>query len=137
MSRNVTADVQGDAGEERYRLYRLCACAACDGRGKVENSEEIETEDEVGWRFGTKRCDACRGEGRIRELVATATDPESMGVALVTLGREGEWDECPIGILDTEGETGKKWLVSPWQPSARNVTDAARTLAKSKGKGKA
>jgi hypothetical protein len=125
MSRNVTDDQQGDAGEERYRLYRLCPCAACNGSGKDPDPIDGRT---------SMRCPDCRGEGRIRELVATATDPQSVGVAIITLGREGEWDECPIGILDTQGETGKKWLVSPWQPSARNVTDAARTLAKSKGK---
>jgi hypothetical protein len=50
----------------------------------------------------------------------------------VTLAREGEWDECPFGLLDSEGEKGRKWLVTPWLPSARNVRDAARTLAKSK-----
>jgi hypothetical protein len=81
----------------------------------------------------------------------------------VTLAREGEWDECPFGLLDQTPEcetcggeglirpainggvrdtcngckgTGVKptgtWLVRPWMPSARNVTDAARTLAKSK-----
>ena len=68
----------------------------------------------------------------MRELVATAADPEAVGTALVTLGREGEWDECPVGLLDTEGEVGQKWLVRPWGPSARNVSDAGRTLAKSR-----
>ena len=110
----------------RYRLYRLCACDACDGIGKT-----------LAWPAGTSpRCQDCRGEGRIRDLVATATDPESLGLALVTLAREGEFTDCPIGILDTQGETGHKWLIRPWLPSARNITDAARTLAKSKGKGK-
>jgi hypothetical protein len=80
------------------------------------------------------RCPDCRGEGRTRDLVATASDAESLGVALVTLAREGEWEGCPIGILDTQGETGQKWLVRPWLPSARNVSDAGRTLARSKGK---
>jgi hypothetical protein len=56
----------------------------------------------------------------------------NLTVAIVTLAREGEWDECPFGLLDSEGEKGKKWLIRPWLPSARNVTDAARTLAKSK-----
>lgn len=68
----------------------------------------------------------------MRELVATCGSPEALGVAIVTLGREHEFDECPIGILDTFGEKGEKWLVKPWTPSARNVTDAARTLARSK-----
>lgn len=104
------------------------------------------------------RCLDCRGEGRIRQEVATCESPEAVGVALVTLAREGEWDECPFGLLDrmppcarcdgrgylppnsrecrTCQGTGDKpsgtWLISPWLPSARNVTDAARTLARSK-----
>lgn len=71
----------------------------------------------------------CDGE---RQLVATCATPEALGVALVTLGREGEFDECPIGVLDTMGETGKKWIVRPWLPfpTPRNLSDAGRTLAK-------
>jgi hypothetical protein len=68
----------------------------------------------------------------VRQLVATCEDEASVGVALVTLGREGEWADCPFGLLDKQGEKGKKWLVSPWLPSARNVSDAARVLASSK-----
>ena len=114
-ARNVTAN------PERYALYRLCECTACAGTGKYR----------VG---GTHfvRCQVCRGEARTRELIATCATPEAIGVALVTLGREGEWEGCPIGILDTLGETGQKWIVRPWLPSSRNVSDAARTLANSK-----
>jgi hypothetical protein len=79
-----------------------------------------------------RRCLDCRGEGRIRQEVATCETPEAVGVALVTLAREGEFEECPIGLLDRGGEVGQKWLVRPWLPSARNVSDAGRTLAKSK-----
>lgn len=117
-SRNVTDD-----GEGRYRLYRLCECTACSGTGK-------ETGPIV--REGTRRCGACRGEGRTRDLIATCGTPEALGVAIVTLAREGEWEGCPIGILDTLGEPGEKWLVRPWLPSARNISDAGRTLAKAR-----
>jgi len=60
-------------------------------------------------------------------------------VALVTLGREGEWTDadgtpCPLGLLDTEGEKGKKWLVLPWRPSPRNVSDAGRVLGSARKK---
>jgi hypothetical protein len=79
------------------------------------------------------RCPDCRGEGRTRELVATATDPESLGVALVTLAAEGEWEGCPLGLLDKpDPDKPGRWLIKPWLPSARNVSDAARTLANSK-----
>jgi hypothetical protein len=85
--------------------------------------------------ISNERCADCRGEGRIRELVATCATPEAFGVALVTLGREGELDGCPVGGLDRFPEEGQpKWFLLPWLPSARNVSDAGRTLARSKGK---
>jgi len=128
MPRHVTDEPLDP--RERFALYRLCDCPICEGRGQV-------------WRYpdcaggelkpmNRTRCDECRGEGRIRQEVASCETPEAVGVALVTLAREGEFSECPIGLLDRMGEVGQKWLISPWLPSARNVSDAARTLAKSK-----
>lgn len=110
---------------ERYSLYRLCECTACGGTGKASGFM-----DAIG---GPKapRCKDCRGEGRIREEVASCESPEAVGVALVTLGGEGEWDGCPFGLLD---RLDRKWLVLPWLPSARNVHDAAVILAKSRKK---
>jgi hypothetical protein len=110
--------VTPDANPERFCLYCLRDCPTCSASGK-DNRTHL-------------RCSSCRGEGRLRELIATCATPEAVGVALVTLAREGEWEECPFGLLDSEGEKGHKWLITPWLPSARNVTDAARTLAKSK-----
>ena len=104
---------------ERFALYRLCECAACDGTGKTQDAYPAGT---------APRCQTCRGEGRTRDLVATCATPEAVGVALVTLGRESEWSDCPIGLLDTMGEPGEKWIVRPWLPSARNLSDAGRVL---------
>ncbi len=114
----VTADTQ--AAAERFEVYRLCECGACSGTGR-EISGTIPV-----------RCFHCRGEGRTRELVGTCSTPEALGVLLVTLGREGEWEGCPLGCLDTQGEPGEKWIFKPWTPSARNVSDAGRVLANSK-----
>jgi DnaJ-class molecular chaperone len=140
--------VTPDANPERFRLFRLCTCILCAGRGKVHHHPDAKP----------YRCEDCRGEGRVRQELATCATPEAVGVALVTLAREGEFEECPVGILDTEPaceECGGRavyyaehrvcnvcmgsgikstgtWLITPWLPSARNVTDAARTLAKSK-----
>jgi hypothetical protein len=110
---------------EAYRLYRLCQCGTCSGTGKRTSSLALP-------KSTTVRCPDCRGEGKSLDLVATCGTPEAVGVALVTLGLEGEWDECPIGIMHRpEGEKGR-WIVKPWLPSARNVSDAGRTLARSK-----
>ena len=115
-TRHVTAEPDNP---ERFRLFRLCDCPTCGGVGK-------DPYGELG------RCTECRGEGRVRQEIATCATAEAVGVALVTLAREGEFEECPIGLLDSEGETGQKWLIRPWLPSARNVSDAGRVLAKSK-----
>jgi hypothetical protein len=114
--------VTPDANPERFRLFRLCDCPTCEGKGK----------DPMPGPFAPPRCADCRGEGRVRQELATCASPEAVGVALVTLAREGEFEECPVGILDSEGEKGHKWLITPWMPSARNVSDAGRTLARSK-----
>lgn len=98
--------------DQRYFVYRLCDCSLCDGSGRVDE----------------KRCPDCRGEGRALELIATCETPEALGIAIVTLGAEGELADCPLGVLDTQGEPGKKWIVSPWLPSPRNVSDAGRVL---------
>lgn len=136
---------------ERFRLFRLCTCPTCGGSGKGAFNYA---------QSAYVRCSECRGEGRIRQEIATADTPEAVGVAIVQLGREGEWDECAFGLLDRTPEcetcdgiypdvatcpackgSGVKstgtWLVLPWMPSARNVRDAARVLARSKsGSGK-
>ncbi len=108
-------------GAEQYRLYRLCPCGECGGTGKQPTVQSA-----------TERCKTCRGEGKNLELVATAGSKEAVGTALVTLTEEGEFDECPFGLMHRpEGEKGR-WLLKPWLPSARNVSDAGRTLARSK-----
>ena len=128
-SRYVTADAGGS--QERFRLFRLCDCPTCGGSGK--ELIDISTYGRP-LRDSPNRCHECRGEGRIRQEIATCATPEAVGVAIVTLAREGEWDNCPLGLLDSEGEKGRKWLIVPWLASARNVHDAAVTLAKSKKK---
>lgn len=98
--------------DDRYRLYRLCQCSECGGSAKVDG----------------RRCRTCRGEGRTLDCVATATDPESVGVALITLALEDEFDGCPFGLMDRpKGQTGR-WLVKPWGASPRNVSDAGKVL---------
>ena len=114
--------------QQRFRIYRLCPCGACGGTGK--NPAKLPATATVAEHRARKpRCPECRGEGSGLDLVSTAADPQGVGVAICTLAEEGEFEDCPIGIL----EDGGSWLVKPWLPSPRNVADAARVLAKSKG----
>jgi biotin operon repressor len=50
------------------------------------------------------------------DLVATATTAEDVGVALITLGSEGEFNHSCAGILDTHGtdEIQGSWILNPW-----------------------
>jgi hypothetical protein len=116
---------EGDP-QQRFRIYVLCECEACRGLGKPRGHGKVGVPN---------RCPECRGEGRVKQLVATAENAAGVGEALVTCGREGQFAECPVGVLDTEGEKGQKWLVSPWLPSPRNVSDAGKTLAQKRWKG--
>jgi len=107
---------------ERYCLFRLCDCTRCLGKGKVGFTLQ------PGERDAPRKCPDCRGEGRIRQEVAACESPEAVGVALVTLAREGEFSECQFGLLDRGGETNAKWLVLPWTQTARTVSAAGKLL---------
>ena len=74
----------------------------------------------------------CRTHEGDLQLIATCGSEEAVGVTICTLGREHEFDDCALGILDDMGEKGSKWIVRPWERSAQNVSVAARTLARSK-----
>ncbi len=128
LSPNPTPpEAEMEGSEERFRLFRLCPCENCDGTGKTEVSMFTPARPSL---VKIVRCKVCRGEGRELVEVATCGSPEAVGVALVTLGREGEWKDCPVGLLDSEGEKGQKWLVLPWDrsPSARNISAAGKVL---------
>ena len=65
------------------------------------------------------------------ELIATCTDKASVGVALVTLAEEGEFDRCPVGLMfRPEGAEKGKWLIKPWLPfpTPKTLSDAGRAL---------
>jgi len=123
-----------DDTRERFRIYRLCECPECGGTGKVTIPGKIHGTPGALGSYAVaptiQRCPECRGEGRTRQLVATMETPEAVGVALVTLGREGEFEECPVGLLETrpEGKTTGTWLIKPWLASPRNVSDAGKLL---------
>lgn len=135
-ARNVTDGLDWDTfsgrgdPEQRFALYRLCDCTTCEGKGKGYPTApgQFGSVDVPLHRTDFVRCPECRGEGRVREMLATCESEAAVGVTLCTLAREGEWEECPLGLLDREGETGKKWLILPWLPSPRNASDAGKLL---------
>lgn len=95
----------------------------------VSGREDTNGEPDERQRYRIYRL--CPGETK-SELIATCATEGAVGVALCTLGREGEFDpgegDCAIGILDTMGEVGEKWLVRPWLASPANVSAAGRVM---------
>ena len=76
----------------------------------------------------------CRSHDGTLTLVATCGTEEAVGVTICTLGREHEFDDCALGVLDEMGEKGERWIVRPWEASAKNTSDAGRVLARSKSR---
>lgn len=53
--------------------------------------------------------------GNDLDVVATCWTPEAVGQALVTLGREGMFERCSVGVMDVLADEGeKKWVLNPW-----------------------
>lgn len=54
------------------------------------------------------------------QVIATVASPEAVGVALVTLAEEGEFEGCALGVLDVcpggEPAENGRWLVKPFTP---------------------
>lgn len=48
--------------------------------------------------------------------IAAAPTPEALGVALVTMGEEGEFDGKLVGVMDRPGDEPGTWIVKPWCP---------------------
>lgn len=74
----------------------------------------------------------CRSHEGELTLIATCGSEAAVGVTICTLGREGAFADCALGVLDDMGQTGQKWIVRPWERSARNVSVAGSVLARSK-----
>lgn len=74
----------------------------------------------------------CRTHEGELQLLATCGSEAAVGVTICTLGREHEFENCALGIIDEMGEKGQRWILRPWEASAKNASDAGRVLAKSK-----
>jgi hypothetical protein len=97
--------------------------------------EEVSGREDPRQRYRIYRL--CPGE-KDPELIATCGSEAAVGVTLCTLGRDGEFEplegDCSIGILDTQGEVGKKWLIKPWLASPKNLSDAGKVLRRAQKK---
>lgn len=80
------------------------------GRSKDRRYDEIAPRGEGGERYRIYRLRA----GDL-QLLATAGDPQGVGLGLVTLWEEGEFDggDDSLGILDTATDPGH-WIANPW-----------------------
>jgi hypothetical protein len=76
--------------------------------GIIEDNAERETGER---EHGEERFRIYRLRDNNLYLVAT-TDQDGIGTAIVTLGREGEFDGCRVGIYDSKLRT---WVLNPWE----------------------
>jgi hypothetical protein len=97
--------------------------------GRNVTPRDLDWDSFAGQRFRLYR--VCPGE-TTPELVMTCGTPEALGLALVTGGREGQWTDCAIGVLDVMGEKGERWILKPWRAMPKEVSHAASVLARSK-----
>lgn len=49
-------------------------------------------------------------------LLATCENEEAVGTTICNIAREGQLQDAAVGILDTLGEKGQRWLVNPYSP---------------------
>lgn len=67
------------------------------------------------------------------EVVATCGSNEAVGTAIVTLGQEGEFEGCTVGVMHRPFEDKPGiWLVNPFPRS--EDTKKSRKLRRLKGK---
>lgn len=50
-------------------------------------------------------------------LLATCESEQAVGVTICEIAREGQLQDAAVGILDTMGEKGQRWLVNPFAPA--------------------
>ena len=109
----VCEHVSGKHGAAAYRYTWLDAPPqkpAERGNGQLRLST-----DEVAPRIQSERYRIFRvRNGGPPEIVATVGTPEAIGVALLTLGREGEFEDYCVGVQDVFAEKGKQWVIRPW-----------------------
>src|SRR3990167_5222389 len=72
------------------------------------------TAESLSWELVSGRDDPaqrfriyCRDHAGELTLIATCGTPEAVGLAIITLGREHEFEDCALGILDVLGEKGE------------------------------
>jgi hypothetical protein len=118
----VCERVPGRKGAGAYRYTWLDAPADAANLEETSTGQFTISTDEIAPRVESQRYRLFRvANGGPPEIVATVGTREALGVALCTLGAEGEWDDYCVGVMDAldhqdaHGKWIGKWLVRPWQ----------------------
>lgn len=113
-------------------------CPECRGEGRVRQ-EVVSARTEAGVGVALVTC-AREGEWEgcafgLLDRTPPCEECDGSGIMEYEESREGTLVRETCAVCKGSGvkPTGT-WLLNPWLPSARNVTDAARTLARSKRK---
>lgn len=61
-------------------------------------------------------------------LLATCKTAEDVGKAICEMAEEGQFLDSALGLLDTAGEEGRRWLIKPWLPGPATLPEAGRIL---------
>jgi hypothetical protein len=114
----VCEHVKGKTGASAYRYTWIDA----PPQPATVPGQLTLTTDEIAPRTENERYRLFRvRNGGPPEIVCTVSSPEAVGVALCTLGAEGEWDDVCVGVQDALSRFDNKqqkwvgkWLVKPW-----------------------
>lgn len=104
--------VPGRIGAQAHRYRWTNIPEDCPYRARetpVMADPGIPNSPETRYRIYTRVYDDLR-------CIAAAATPEALGVALVTMGLEGEFDGFLVGVMDRPGDEPGTWIVKPWCP---------------------
>lgn len=112
----IESETTTRSGSLGYRYRLLGRYELVDHRPVVPDDEFTIPNDVIMPRDALNRFHIFRMVYDELHPVATATTPEDVGCAIVTLGLEGEFAQSALGILDTHGTDEKPgtWVINPF-----------------------
>lgn len=110
------------ATEAHRHLYRLSPplspqeVARLRGQATVFGGGFVVSGETLAPRTDEERMRIYRLSGGELSIIATAEDDDSAGAAIVRLAREGEFERCALGLLDSLGDEDAEgdWVIKPW-----------------------